>query len=131
MRTWQANDDASLAAKTALPFAFATTNRVKSCEGVKKTDIEIKKWTQCLRMNKTLLIQELGFSSDEIKSDDIGSESRPLKALMEQVPLNGSWVRAHLSGNGFTYSFRFLITKNKMGIRQVAAFLVDIEFDKG
>ena len=131
LNSWQSNDSWLLVTKTTLPFTFATTNRVKSCEGIKQTPTALEKWRRCMRRSEKLLAEELNADSDGIRQDDMKVESEELKALVKRVPLNGKWIGAYLNGNGVTYSFRFLITTTKTGTSKVRAFLFDTYFDQG
>jgi hypothetical protein len=145
MEALKANNATELTKATALPFTFATTNRVKKCEGSFKTIAAFSRWTNCVRKSEKYLLSELNAghveihedvsgsskSAYDLRADNIGndtlsdSEAKSLDTLAKKVSANGTWVvRASTSASEIQYHFRWVVVKGADGSRQIAAFLV-------
>jgi hypothetical protein len=125
LSTVAAGDSSAVAKVTSVPFTFATTAKVKRCEGVAADQERLGKWLDCLRRDNKLLLEEARQGALTI-ADPPNVESKVLRALGSKIATKGTWIEAIINGDGVTYTFRFLIVGNS-----IAAFLVDAEVERG
>ena len=59
MSAIHAVDIHALAHRTALPFTFLTTDKIKSCEGTSKSPRALSQWIRCFKKSEDLLVQHL------------------------------------------------------------------------
>ena len=126
----RASDPEALITATAIPFTFGTTNRIKKCEGTIKAALALSDWVTCVRKAQGLLIADLNAGDDVQIEAGGGVGSKALTTLAKKVNIRGTWVRAFLNGDGVSYSFRFLTVKKAEDVMQVAAFLVDADYER-
>lgn len=110
---------------TSLPFVFATTAKVKRCEGEIADQQGMSAWLDCLRRNDNLLLEEIR-QGTLLPADPPNVESKSLRTLSSKITAKGTWLEAFINGQGVTYTFRFLLVGDS-----VAALLVDPEYEKG
>jgi hypothetical protein len=110
---------------TALPFTYATTAKVKRCDGKVTDPKALSNWLKCLRTSNELLVGEIQHG-DLMPSDPPNVRSKTLRSLGSKLSRNGKWIEAYINGDGVTYTFRFLIVD-----QAVAAFLVESDVETG
>jgi len=125
LRAVDQGDAQALTKSTAVPFTYATTNKVKRCERTVSSDKDLSSWLTCIRKSDKILMEEIR-QGDVMPSDPPNIESKALKALASKIPGAGKWIEAYINGDGVTFTFRFLLVGGS-----VAAFLVDAEFENG
>jgi hypothetical protein len=130
LSTVKEGDPASLAASTALPFTFATTEKKKACQGTMKTAAALETWVACARRSHALWLAELDVKGEPPLAEG-GTDGAKLAALMKKAaPRAASWVRAAMTRDGVTYTFRFAID-DKGEVPRVAAFVLDVAPESG
>jgi hypothetical protein len=123
------NDGEALTRLTELPLTYKTIGLKSQCVSSSGDAAALKKWAQCLRKSKSLILSELNAGSDvRIERDRL--PDKQLEALGKGIE-GGEWVPAFLNGDGVAFGFRFLVTGAKGEPRRVKAFLVSASFDEG
>lgn len=123
------NDGEALARLTELPLTYKTIGLKSQCVSSSGDAAALKKWAQCLRKSKSLILSELNAGRDvRIERDRL--PDKQLEALGKGIE-GGEWVPAFLNGDGVAFGFRFLVTGAKGEPRRVKAFLVSASFDEG
>ncbi|HJX51793.1 MAG TPA: hypothetical protein VJ801_03415 [Polyangia bacterium] len=125
LRVVERGDAQALAKTMAVPFTYATTNKVKRCERTASSEKDLSSWLTCIRKNDKLLMEAIR-QGEVMPSDPPNVESRALKALTSKIPGAGKWIEAYINGDGVTFTCRFLLLGGS-----VAAFLLDAEFENG
>ena len=126
----KANNFDALATSTALPFTHRTAGLKRKCEGTAKDADGLKRWTECLRTKRDLLLSELSAGDDV----DIEVYRGALTKSMKQVEKglgDGERVWAFLNGDGVTFTMCFLVVTSPTGIAKVSALVVKGSFDAG
>jgi hypothetical protein len=125
LRVVERGDTEALIKSTSVPFTYATTDKVKTCERTVASQKGLSPWVVCIRKSEELLMQEI--RQGNLKpADPPNVESKGLKRLAAKIPRAGTWIRAYMNGDGLSFTFRFLLVEGA-----VAAFLVDTDFDNG
>ena len=125
LRVVEPGDVQALAKSTAVPFTYATTNKVKRCERSASSEKDLSSWLTCIRKNDKVLMEEIR-QGEVVPSDPPNVESKALRALASKIPGAGKWIEAYINGDGVTFTFRFMLIGGS-----VAALLVDAEFENG
>jgi len=125
LSTVERGDREALVKITSLPFTYATTNKVKECEGTVSDQKGLSRWMTCIRKSDAILLTEIREGVLR-PSDPPNAESKALKRLAAKIRRTGTWIEAYINGDGITFTFRFLVVEGA-----VAAFLVETDFDAG
>jgi hypothetical protein len=125
LSTVERGDREALVKITSLPFTYATTNKVKECEGTVTDQKGLSRWMTCIRKSDAILLTEIREGVLR-PSDPPNAESKALKRLAAKIRRTGTWIEAYINGDGITFTFRFLVVEGA-----VAAFLVETDFDAG
>jgi hypothetical protein len=125
LRTVERGDTKALLKSTSLPFTYATTNKVKECEGAVANQKGLSRWVTCIRKSDDILMTEIREGVLR-PSDPPNAQSKALRRLAAKISRTGTWIEAYINGDGITFTFRFLVVEGA-----VSAFLVETDFDAG
>jgi hypothetical protein len=117
-------DSKVLAALTAVPFDFRTTNKKKFCEGVVKNEGAFSAWARCFRKASDLLLADFQNGRELGVPSPVETAPKEFSAFAQRVKVKGTWADATFAGDGFTVRFRYLVTKDG----RMAALFVDWGF---
>jgi hypothetical protein len=131
MAALKSSDAKALVSLTSLPFIFATTGPVKTCEGKVTTHDETKSWLGCARKAQERIFSQLDAGADFIRRQGGWGESNEFKETADHISPAGTWVQAYLqvysNGRRIPNIFRFLIVENEDHVARVGAFLMGVE----
>lgn len=134
LRTWLVaaadGDVAALQSRTAAPFNYRTTNRIKKCEGKVEKVEELGKWLSCFRKNENLILQEIRAGVEVHLASQGDAEPKPLRRLAKKLSGKGRWIHAYFNGDGITSTILFRLS-DVDGQTALSALVLDLDFDGG
>jgi hypothetical protein len=131
IETLKSKDLNKVSANSGLPFAYKTTDKKKTCDGVADDASKRTALIECVLAREKLMIDELT-EADEMKFKAIAVRQIPaeLKRIVSAPGSNERLVTSYLNGDGVTFTFVFLIGASG-GKAVTRAVFVDTEFHSG
>ncbi len=125
LRAVAKGDTETLLKSMSLPFTYATTAKIKTCERTVVAQKDVASWVTCVLKSEEILM-ELTRGGIFGEADAPSTVFKALDGLAARISRTGTWIEASIDGDGIHFTVRFLVVDGG-----VAAFLVDVEFDPG